>query len=588
MSTKRYDAKALFAAMDDRAKQYEDVHKQLAAIRKEFDIIVKLDDELQGKGAEAIKGFYKAQIDAVDAWIGLVNRHIAFFKGISGDAKEAKLGEDTVIHVPFLEDEVAIADQKSKDLVTAQKRDLKTILDRIHDIIDLKPFSDEDFQDEIQEAERKRIKTIAKVNKLDSKWLTEYAESEDDQVSITALIKQLSDSSTRGGKVSPLYFNANAYKSSEVYKDLQEQRKEDEAYLKVKKKEAEERKRSELNADLARQVSNPQEYLKVADKIGFTNLHQDQRSLYMRYMEEELKKGATIGLLDAGKDFAKDIFNFVMDPEAAEMAVYESVIHYKQTYQIMKKSIVDSYEKNMVHGDWYSRAHWVTYAIGSVASNAIGTKGMGAAAKTGMATARVGVIKGASKARKFVQIPRRTPWAYQFAVDGQVPYNTVNSKGLLDRLSAFSAEEGKVGKGTDKLNSTKDIYKVSPKDIYQALEGYEQTHKFKAHFRGFEVKAQRSLSYMFDKQLIYSFKKGYSPKDGANDTILLHHHEQKVEGPIIEMPSRYHDLGNKKQHPFGNSGGVGSGEARIEFNKWRKEYWKARYANEMIKRGIIE
>ncbi|WP_256213183.1 hypothetical protein [Bacillus sp. OV322] len=56
-------------------------------------------------------------------------------------------------------------------------------------------------------------------------------------------MKQLRDSSTRGGKVSPLYFNAKSYKSSEVYKDLQEQRKEDEAYLKVKKKEAEERKR---------------------------------------------------------------------------------------------------------------------------------------------------------------------------------------------------------------------------------------------------------------------------------------------------------------------------------------------------------
>ncbi|GAB1769558.1 T7SS effector LXG polymorphic toxin [Priestia megaterium] len=149
-------------------------------------------------------------------------------------------------------------------------------------------------------------------------------------------------------------------------------------------------------------------------------------------------------------------------------------------------------------------------------------------------------------------------------------------------------DQGAVVKGTGRLNSKKDIYKVLPKDVHQALEGYDQTHKFAANFRGFEVKAQRSLSHMSDKQLIYSFKKGYSPKDGANDTIILHHHEQKVEGPIIEMPNRYHDLGNKRQHPFGNSGGVGSGEARIEFNKWRKEYWKARYANEMIKRGIIE
>ena len=74
----------------------------------------------------------------------------------------------------------------------------------------------------------------------------------------------------------------------------------------------------------------------------------------------------------------------------------------------------------------------------------------------------------------------------------------------------------------------------------------------------------------------------------GTQTIILHHHEQRVEGPIIEMPSRYHDLGNKRQHPFGNKGGVGGGEARQEFNKWRKEYWKVRYANEMIKRGIIE
>lgn len=129
---------------------------------------------------------------------------------------------------------------------------------------------------------------------------------------------------------------------------------------------------------------------------------------------------------------------------------------------------------------------------------------------------------------------------------------------------------------------------MTSKEIQQALEGYQQIGKFKAYFRGFEVKAQRSLSHLSDKQVKFLFKKGYSPKDGTNDTIILHHHEQKVEGPIIEMPSRYHDLGNKRQHPFGNRGGVGKGEDRQQFDKWRKEYWKARYANEMIRRGITE
>ena len=101
------------------------------------------------------------------------------------------------------------------------------------------------------------------------------------------------------------------------------------------------------------------------------------------------------------------------------------------------------------------------------------------------------------------------------------------------------------------------------------------------------IKSQRSLSHMSDKQLIYSFKKGYSLKDEVNDAIILHHPQQKVEGPIGEVPHRHQYLGDKRQHPFGNSGGVGSGEARIEFNKLRKKYWKARYANEMIKRGSL-
>ncbi|WP_141770106.1 hypothetical protein [Bacillus sp. OV322] len=195
-------------------------------------------------------------------------------------------------------------------------------------------------------------------------------------------------------------------------------------------------------------------------------------------MEEELKKGATIGLLDAGKDFAKDIFNFVMDPEAAEMAVYESVIHYKQTYKIMAKAIHDSYEKNMVNGDWYSRAHWVTYAIGSAFANAAGTKGMGAAAKTGMTTARIATKTVVSKAGKLAQIPSKTPLEYSLAVDGQVPYNAINSKGLMDRLSAFSGE-GKVGGGAGKVEIKYPLSSTNKKHINKHnIESIKQQYKY--------------------------------------------------------------------------------------------------------------
>lgn len=95
-----YESQTLLSAMQTRVEQYKTIQEQLSELKKGFQSIVTLDQELQGQGAEAIKGFYKAQIDVVDAWLRLIHRHIAFFSGIQGDATEANLHE-TVVTVPF-------------------------------------------------------------------------------------------------------------------------------------------------------------------------------------------------------------------------------------------------------------------------------------------------------------------------------------------------------------------------------------------------------------------------------------------------------------------------------------------------------
>jgi hypothetical protein len=43
------------------------------------------------------------------------------------------------------------------------------------------------------------------------------------------------------------------------------------------------------------------------------------------------------------------------------------------------------------------------------------------------------------------------------------------------------------------------------------------------------------LKHLSDKELQYLYKKGLSPRDINGKTIILHHHEQNVAGPIIEM-----------------------------------------------------
>lgn len=167
MTNKFYDAKSLFDAMEKRAKQYEDFEGQLRDLKKEFQGIVYLDDEFKGKGAEAIKDFYRAQIDVVDAWLRLAKRQIAFFRSVQGKAERLKLSGNTVVHVDFLGNELFNADRRSRDIVETQKEDLQKIFDDISDIVDLKIFSIEDFEKEMNHAEKKRTETIENVNLLD-------------------------------------------------------------------------------------------------------------------------------------------------------------------------------------------------------------------------------------------------------------------------------------------------------------------------------------------------------------------------------------------------------------------------------------
>ena len=72
------ETKTLIESMEDRAKVYTDFRDKIDTLKKEFTDITQLDDALQGKGADAIKGFYQAQIDVADGLLRLFDMQIAF------------------------------------------------------------------------------------------------------------------------------------------------------------------------------------------------------------------------------------------------------------------------------------------------------------------------------------------------------------------------------------------------------------------------------------------------------------------------------------------------------------------------------
>ncbi|CAH0156000.1 polymorphic toxin type 15 domain-containing protein [Peribacillus simplex] len=503
-----YESQTLVSAMQTRVGQYKDLKEQLTELKKGFESIVHLDDELQGQGAEAIKGFYKAQIDVVDSWLRLINRHVAFLSGIQGDTIEANLSE-TVVTVPFLEEELESASRNSKEMVTAQKNDLKKILAGIDDIIQLEPFSDDVFFENMEKAERKRKQTIDKVNEIDHKWTAEYARSEADQAAVAALMEQLKVSSTRGGEVSPLYFNATAYKNSEAYKNLEVRKKESAEYLNVKKEEAENRRIKDLKAQLDH-VTDPDEFLKIVKQIGYENLAPTQQQYVMQLeaakQTADIVKGIGVGLYDVGKDFVTGIWDFVKDPGETVEGVANSIMHPIKTYKYISKSISDSYERDMVNGDAYSRSHWVTYALGTVVTSVVGTKGAGAVAKTGVATTKAAAVKGVTKAKELVSIPNLLPYnpKNQLSLAGGVPYNVVNGTGLKEQLISMAKVESEVsGKGT-----VKDSKEVKDLDTVPRISEIEVNFNYKTKFDSEEFARQlKDQEKGMNELTVYEYQK---------------------------------------------------------------------------------
>ncbi|MFT0801855.1 T7SS effector LXG polymorphic toxin [Bacillus swezeyi] len=156
---KIYEANTLVSAMKERSQQYQDLREQISALKKQFHGVMNLGDDFQGEGAEAIKDFYQAQADVADAWLGLIDKQIAFLDGISGASEDLDLSGDTVVKVDLLENDLSNAYTTSKSIVSEQKKELQKIFDDIDDIITLETFSTETFETHLNKAKKEREET---------------------------------------------------------------------------------------------------------------------------------------------------------------------------------------------------------------------------------------------------------------------------------------------------------------------------------------------------------------------------------------------------------------------------------------------
>ncbi|MEH7531903.1 T7SS effector LXG polymorphic toxin [Priestia megaterium] len=215
---KVYDAKALFDVAKDRGKAYDELLSQLGELKKALQGVADLEGSLEGKGADNIKSFYKQHVDTAGQWENLIKMQQSYFSTLHVKAEKAKLSGSTIVDESFLETELKNANSNAKEMVAQQHDDLQSILNGIDDIVSISAFSTSEFNDKIEEAEKKRTDTIEAVNQLDAEWSKEYSEMDDFYAVVDMLVSGLELATSQGGSVYQLAFDEKAYHDSELYK----------------------------------------------------------------------------------------------------------------------------------------------------------------------------------------------------------------------------------------------------------------------------------------------------------------------------------------------------------------------------------
>ncbi|WP_231730841.1 ribonuclease YeeF family protein [Bacillus sp. AM 13(2015)] len=581
------DAPSLLSAVEQRSKVYQELRDEMQHVKKALKSVSGLGDEFTGKGADNIKAFYEDLAIYTDTYLDFIDMQKAFLDGVKGKLDDESLGGSTFIDEHFLDAQLKQGIQNNKDMVKEQKEALSTIFDDISDLIELNVFSSKEVNEHLDDANKKRKEAIEAVHKIDHELKTEYAKSEAVEKHLSIFYAKMMAATGKGKNAQPMYYDAKAFHETDVYKNHDKIDAQVKAYLKVKKEEKEKRRIKELKEKLNDpSCISEEKYFEIVDEIGYENLSYDQKMYYSQLLQikaqeeasegfVDVVKGAAVGLYDVAKDTVVGIYDLVTDPGGAVESVVTAVSHPIETSKAIGKSISDSFQKEVIDGDAYSRSHWFAYATGSLAEIVFGSKGAGAITKTGTTAAKTTVKKGLEQGARSIDnvtIPNLLPYSpkFQLAGGGKLPYNVFDGENIKNKLLSMAKRldnsEGNGGhltssnKGSKGIDNANEITKLTVDDIPTAKSG--NFNKF------FNSLTSKELDELWkDKRIRKKIERQLREPGGLHEWHLVSRapqfkHWNISAEEIKDLRTAISDV--KFVNPNGVHGGLGSTKAHNE------------------------
>ncbi|WP_106498330.1 T7SS effector LXG polymorphic toxin [Lentibacillus sp. Marseille-P4043] len=403
---KSLEVSSLNKGIDETLHEIENVRSHVTEVQKGVRGIIDLDSYLKGKTGESIRSFFETIHGPFLIYLyqSLIHYTQALEK-LQQAVYSYEPNENGLVREDFMDNDVQNGLDKAEKVTAALVEEANGIIASVSDLVSIPNVDMEEFGSAVQKGKSKVKNHIEQLYDLDSQQTKSLSKVGEDLELMNQYISEMARTFSQDYSI--ISFN-----------------------------ELTALKLTTLPTILKDVYGEPVPEEKEADSLWDNII--EGTATFAKGAGNTIK-GTAIGVYDVGADTLGGLYDTVTNPINTLESMGHMVAHPIKTSKYIGNAIEESYERDMVNGNAESRAHWVTYSLGTIVTSVVGTKGAGMVTKGAGTATKAGVagVKKTGGKIKNIDLSDLLPYTPQYQVvagGAKVPYNVVDGNYLKDQL----------------------------------------------------------------------------------------------------------------------------------------------------------